>query len=149
MLEEDNDEIVEKFSTRRVTKRTSLLKNFFSRQSSRAELASDSHESNKGSTDCWMGFEKFSLFQHSSVEEETAGGKNKQTKRTPWLVRILSISWLVFFMMGLCPLKTACAQSSEEEKNEKTENINTWEKSEVNQKEKQPTNLTVRDNRKH
>ena len=45
-----------------------------------------------------MGFEKFSLFEHSSVEEETAGGKNKQAKRTPWLVRILTISWLVFFM---------------------------------------------------
>ena len=93
-----NGEPIENFKVGKELKRTSCLNNFFSRQSSRTELASDSHESNKGSTDWWMGFEKFSPFEHSSVEEETAGGKKKQTKRTPWLVRILTISWLVFFM---------------------------------------------------
>ena len=95
-----------------------------------------------------MGFQKFSLFEHSSAEEETSGGKKKQTKRTPWLVRILIISWLVFFMMGLCSLKTACAQSSNEEKIEKTRSNNIWEKSEVNKKGKQPTNCTVGNNQK-
>ena len=107
-------------------------------------------ESNNGSTNWWMGFRKFSLFEHSVVEEETTEGQDKVTKKKPWLVRIMTILWLVFSMMGLSPtmmglypsMKTAGAQSSKKGLFEEIK------KSEAGQIKKQQTYLTAGNNLK-
>ena len=101
-------------------------------------------------TNWWLGFKYFSIFKHSSEEEKTAAGQDKITKETPWLVRIMTILWLVCSMMGLSSTmmglyqtkKSTGAQSSKKGLAEEIK------KSEAGQIKKQPTHLTVGNNLK-
>ena len=83
----------------------SLMRNFFQKESQTKKYKSESLESNTGTTNWWLGFKHFPLFEHSVSKKETATGQNKLTKETPWLVWIMSIIWLVCSLTGLVSTK--------------------------------------------
>ena len=97
------------------------------------------------------------MFEHSSKKEKTSGGKKKNTKKTPWIVIALTISWMMFFMIGMFSINATCTRESPIQSNEKGRNEqagwptkggkNIWKEREIDQQEEQLTrkiwNVTV------
>ena len=87
------------YKTKAKNVKTGMLNIFFHRQSNKEEMKVGDLEYNNGAVNWWLGLNNFSLFKHLVVEEETAAGQDKITKETPWLVRIMTIIWLVCSMI--------------------------------------------------
>ena len=59
------------------------------------------YRSNSTETEWWVGFEKFPLFEHSEKKDKKSGGKRRNTKKTPWLMIALTVSWMMFCLVGM------------------------------------------------